>query len=324
MIFPWIQGIPGWIKAPLTWIIVILNIFIFIIVWDSQKTQKNLFEKSREIHQLGKMYMQLKMPSQFREDYPDKNELEKYGALALRDPDFLNRYSGFSFDGDQFEINQTLKLLDSYIEMTQTKWTYVLGLNSYSSHWTHWITYQFMHASWIHVLGNMTMLLIFGGAVEGLIGSFWFVTLYLISGIVGGSFFVGLTSSSVIPMVGASASLSGVIAFYAFFEVKKRLAFYYFLSPFPGYYGKIYLPKLLLFPLLFLQDIVGFLSADFQLSAGVAYTAHIGGAVAGSCLAIIAIKNRYHFIYQWFKDSAKNTMPQIKLFPDSPQSDIDE
>lgn len=303
MIIPWLKGFVDYRLAPLTWLIIVLNFFIYLIVWDSEQKEMDYFETSREIVLLGKLYQQYKDPLSYKKSLLKSSQYGELGNRAIRDPAFLQGYKKFQFQGDEIENKKILNQLSQYLSSNQDRWSTHLGLNNFSNRWTDWITYQFMHASWIHVFGNMVMLLIFGSALEAMIGSLLFVILYLISGVVGGYFFIILNGISVVPMVGASASLSGVIAFYVFYEVRRRVAFVYFISPFPGYYGKIYLPTLLLLPLIFLQDIAGFLNSQSSLVGGVAYVAHIGGALAGLVLALIAKKFKSSPQYRWLVHS---------------------
>lgn len=299
MIIPWLRGFLAFDKVPLTWIIIGLNVFIYLIIWDSDRDDRNYFATQREIAVLGKMYQQFKSPQEYRAQALELNQYTDLGNRAIRDPDFLARYKKTEWLGDEIEIQKAKAELDQYLRSVNERWSSHLGLNNFSNHWTQWLSYQFMHASWIHVFGNMVMLLIFGSALESMIGSFLFALMYLLAGAIGGLAFVGLNGVSVVPMVGASASLSGVIAFYIIYEVKKRVSFFYFISPFPGYYGRIHLPTVLLFPLIFLQDLVGYLNADPRITGGVAYTAHIGGAVAGIGLALFAKQMKKNSYYQW-------------------------
>jgi membrane associated rhomboid family serine protease len=101
-------------------------------------------------------------------------------------------------------------------------------------------------------------------------------------------------------MIGASGALSGVMAFYAAFEKRKRISFFYFVSPIPGYYGWIYLPTLIIFPLSFLSDLVGYLSTPAEIGSGIAYTAHIGGALFGAVLGFGLRYWRKNLWVQWF------------------------
>jgi membrane associated rhomboid family serine protease len=99
-------------------------------------------------------------------------------------------------------------------------------------------------------------------------------------------------------MIGASGSLSAVMAFYAAYEHRRRVSFFYFVSPIKGYWGWIYLPTLIIFPLCFLPDIVGYLSNPEELGDGIAYAAHMGGALFGLLFGFFC---RYVRHKSWFK-----------------------
>jgi membrane associated rhomboid family serine protease len=144
-----------------------------------------------------------------------------------------------------------------------------------------------MHAGWIHLFSNMILFLIFGAAFESIGGSFALVLVYLLGGICGGLGFLWMSPQSIAPMIGASGSLSAVMAAYAIAERKKRISYFYFLSPIPGYYGLIYLPTLLIFPLCFVADVANYLGTPVELGSGVAYTAHIGGMIFGVVAGLV-------------------------------------
>jgi membrane associated rhomboid family serine protease len=89
------------------------------------------------------------------------------------------------------------------------------------------------------------------------------------------------------------------MAFYATFEKKRRVKFAYFLSPFPGYYGWIFLPTLLILPMYFLSDIASYLGTNPQIGSGIAYAAHIGGALFGASLGLVLRSFRQSLWVRW-------------------------
>jgi membrane associated rhomboid family serine protease len=119
-----------------------------------------------------------------------------------------------------------------------------------------------------------------------MLGSVGILVLYLVGGIAAGIGFLLLGNPSLAPMVGASGSVSALIAFYALAEPKKRVSFFYFFSPFEGYYGWLYLPTLLILPLSFAGDLASYIASSV-IPTGAASTAHIGGAMFG-CTAGLA------------------------------------
>ena len=73
---------------------------------------------------------------------------------------------------------------------------------------------MFLHGSWMHILGNMWFLWIFGNNVEDAMGRFRFVVFYLLTGVAAALAQVALNPASAVPMVGASGAISGVMGAY--------------------------------------------------------------------------------------------------------------
>src|SRR5712692_1827989 len=79
---------------------------------------------------------------------------------------------------------------------------------------SHVLTHMFLHGSWMHLLGNMWFLWLFGNNVEDSMGHGRFVVFYLLSGVAAALLQVALSPASPIPMVGASGAISGVMGAY--------------------------------------------------------------------------------------------------------------
>ena len=144
-----------------------------------------------------------------------------------------------------------------------------------------WITYQFMHAGFMHLLGNMLFLLVFSTVLELMYGGLLVGALYLVSGIAGAWGFLHWGQPTMAPMVGASGALTGLMAFYLMVERKKNVRFFYFLSPIEGYFGIIYLPTLLIIPLCLISDVTAFVASNTSVGGSIAYAAHLGGMLFG-------------------------------------------
>lgn len=148
-------------------------------------------------------------------------------------------------------------------------------------------TSMFMHAGWVHLIGNMLYLWIFGDNVEDRMGHVKFLVFYLICGIAATLAQVAVSTGSDIPNLGASGAISGVLGAY--------------LVMFPGGRvnvlmgrGVVQLPALVVLGLwIVLQVFMG--AGSFSSSGesgGVAYMAHIGGFVAGLVMAFLFGKGR--------------------------------
>jgi membrane associated rhomboid family serine protease len=135
------------------------------------------------------------------------------------------------------------------------------------------LTFQFMHAGWLHILFNSLVIFFFGRAVETVLGGARFLSLYFVSGIIGGVvqvLFTLATHSADAPVVGASAGASGLIAAFAaiYWTERFTLLFYFIPVTMRG--------KTLLWISIGLA-VVGMLTP----SNGIANAAHLGGILAG-------------------------------------------
>lgn len=301
MIIPWLGGFLKWTQAPLTWTLIAINAFIFILTYQPEGGSRRafangdnkLFSTQEELVLTGRLFDQYHFQKSEDADnvwsQPQIKSKEQYlllGSQALRDPEFMKSAGDFHFTGDEIAVKEWKKSLDKFQDHMKFRSSSLFGLLPQEHRPLTWITYQFMHAGVMHLVSNMLLLIIFAGMLEVQMGSLGMILVYLLSGIAGGLGFLFLSSHSTAPMVGASGALSGVMACYAAFERKRRVPFFYFLSPLKGYYGLIYLPTLLIFPLCFLTDVASYLGTPAELGAGVAYTAHIGGAVFGGLVGL--------------------------------------
>lgn len=145
-------------------------------------------------------------------------------------------------------------------------------------------TSMFLHGGWLHLIGNMLFLYIFGDNVEGRMGHFRYLVFYVVCGLLAALFQFVTNIHSVIPMVGASGAISGVLGAYMTFYPRSRILT---LVPVFFFIQFIHIPAAVF---IFVWFIIQFLSGLGTLSApketgGVAFWAHIGGFVAGLLLA---------------------------------------
>jgi membrane associated rhomboid family serine protease len=145
------------------------------------------------------------------------------------------------------------------------------------------LTSMFLHGSWIHLIGNMVFLWVFGNNIEDAMGHGRFVVFYLVCGIAAAAAQMLVDPQSVIPMVGASGAISGVLGGYLLLYPRVRVHTLVFL----GFYATtITLPAYVMLGYwIFLQVIAGLPAlARMEAGGGVAFWAHIGGFVAGLVL----------------------------------------
>lgn len=142
-------------------------------------------------------------------------------------------------------------------------------------------TSMFLHGGWIHVLGNMLYLWIFGDNVEDRLGHGRFVVFYLLCGLAAALTQIYLSPSSRVPMVGASGAVAGVLgAYLLFFPSSRVLA----LVPIAFFLQVVEIPAfvflLFWFFMQFLSGAASITSSQY-VTGGVAWWAHIGGFICG-------------------------------------------
>jgi len=146
--------------------------------------------------------------------------------------------------------------------------------------WATMITSMFLHGSWMHLIGNMWFLWIFGNNVEDSMGHLRYVAFYLITGLIASATHILSSPDSVIPTVGASGAISGVLGGYLVLYPKARVRTLVVLVVFLKI---MKIPAAVFLGLWFaLQVFSSFV--DQGGGGGVAFWAHIGGFVAGVVL----------------------------------------
>jgi len=143
------------------------------------------------------------------------------------------------------------------------------------------ITSMFMHGGWFHIVGNMWFLWVFGDNVEDVMGPVRFVVFYVICGLTAAFAQILADPNSVIPMVGASGAIGGVMGAYALMFPRVRVHTLIFL----GFYMTTFaIPAVYMLGYWFALQLLQGLPALGSTQGGVAFWAHIGGFVAGVML----------------------------------------
>jgi len=153
------------------------------------------------------------------------------------------------------------------------------------------ITSMFLHGGWIHLIGNMLFLYIFGDNVEDRFGHVRYFFFYFISGIAAALTQVYINPDSAAPMIGASGAIAGVLGAYVLMFPTARILT---LIPIFFFFQLVELPAFIFLGLWFLLQIVsGLLALGIGGDAGgVAWWAHIGGFGAGAILMPILKRRR--------------------------------
>jgi membrane associated rhomboid family serine protease len=147
--------------------------------------------------------------------------------------------------------------------------------------WHALLTSVFLHGGWMHILGNMWFLWIFGNNVEDSMGHLRFLIFYLLIGVVAGLGHVASDPSSPIPTVGASGAVSGIMGAYMVLYPRAQVATAFW---FIIFVRVIELPAFIMLGLWFGFQILSTVLQPPGVSGGVAFWAHIAGFVAGVVL----------------------------------------
>jgi membrane associated rhomboid family serine protease len=162
---------------------------------------------------------------------------------------------------------------------------------------SHVLTSMFLHGSWMHLIGNMWFLWLFGNNVEDSMGRLRFVGFYLLSGLAAALGQVATGPASVIPMVGASGAISGVMGAYLVLYPRVRV---YVLVPIFIFFTSIALPAWMMLGYWFLLQLVSGLLSSNDVG-GVAVWAHVAGFLAGVLMIKMFTRDEYVFAHraQW-------------------------
>jgi membrane associated rhomboid family serine protease len=146
------------------------------------------------------------------------------------------------------------------------------------------LTCTFLHGSWFHLGSNMLFLWIFGDNVEDVMGHVKYLIFYLLTGVAASAAQVFIDPNSLVPLVGASGAISGVLAAYIVLFPRGRIVTLIFLGVF---FTSMMLPAWVMIGYWIVLQLIsglGSLGAIGEQAGGVAFFAHIGGFVAGLAL----------------------------------------
>lgn len=141
--------------------------------------------------------------------------------------------------------------------------------------------HMFLHGGVAHLLGNMFFLFAVGFLVERTIGAWVFLTCYLLGGLGSAGFDILLDPDQLVPGIGASGAIAGLMGLYTVLYWTRPVRFFYFLLV---YFDYVRLPALALLPLWIANEL-------FQIwaypNSGVNYLAHLGGLVSGAAIGLV-------------------------------------
>jgi membrane associated rhomboid family serine protease len=146
--------------------------------------------------------------------------------------------------------------------------------------WMTVFTSMFLHGGWMHLIGNMLYLWIFGNNVEDAMGHRRFIVFYLLCGVVAALSQVALNPASEVPMIGASGAISGVLGAYLLLYPHARVLV---LIPIIIIFTTVRIAAYWVLGFWFVMQLFS-TAANAGQQGGVAFAAHVGGFVAGMVL----------------------------------------
>jgi membrane associated rhomboid family serine protease len=136
---------------------------------------------------------------------------------------------------------------------------------------------MFLHGSWLHVLGNMLFLWVFGNNIEDRLGPIGYAFFYLVAGVAAAAAHIATQPNSTVPVVGASGAIAGVMGAYLVLYPKARVLT---IIPLFIFLQFVYLPAFVV--------LIGWFVLQFftNPNTGVAVAAHIGGFIFGAAVGL--------------------------------------
>lgn len=188
----------------------------------------------------------------------------------------------------------------SGFEAFVNKWA-TIPAHVFSHPYTYWytlLTATFLHGGWMHIIGNMVFLYIFGDNVEDRMGHVRFFIFYIVAGVLANFSQAFMSSSSTIPLLGASGAIAGVLGAYFFYYPHARVMT---LIPLGLFTRVVEVPAFLFLGFWFLMQafnstaFVAVQMATKQSSGGVAWLAHASGFIIGLVCAPFFAEKRSRF-----------------------------
>ena len=163
------------------------------------------------------------------------------------------------------------------------------------------VSCMFLHGGLLHLFGNMIFLWVFGDNVEDACGHLRFLAFYLVCGVAAAAIHVASDPASMVPVIGASGAISGVLGAYLVLHPRANVVLMIFFGVF------VTVPAVLVLGLWFAIQV---LNALQPANGGVAWWAHVGGFVVGALL-IVGFRRRGVPLF----DTSSKPLPRRSLLP---------
>ena len=288
MIIPFLDGFMTFSRVPITWLLILINAFLFSQNYSLSTACQEEFDywykDNNFLYTQGQIYKQYNN----ERSVAAINDYETLGRLAFRDEDFLKFATRKSWLGDQIAINKWREQLDEFMILRSYYPPMILGVSDSQKDFVSTISYQFYHEGFLHLLGNLLLLLIIGGYLERRYSGLLVFGTYLVGGSLAAYLFTMTPGMSGAPLIGASGSLCALLGLLLVFEFKKETRLFYFFLPSSKYIGFVFVPTVYWILLLCMaEDVSGWLAQPDLFSSGVAHAVHMLGFIIGIAIGLL-------------------------------------
>jgi len=289
MIFPILNGLSSFRRSPVTWILVLTNVFLFSQNWQQSKASRgqlqSWYQDGEFLTTQGRVYQQFKEARQpaFR-SLKDRRFL---GVMAFQDQDFLDQAQQTQWVGDQVAIRSWQESLEQYIFIRDFYPAYAHGVHAGDKQLFSFFSYQFFHEGFMHLFGNILLIMLVGNFLEKRHSGLLVFTTYLITGAGAAWLYTVLLGANGAPLIGASGSLCGLLGLFFTLHFQEKTNVLFFVLPKEGYYGLTRLQTGLWVPwLCVLEDIAGWMARPELYAGGISHFVHLMGFFCGCGLGL--------------------------------------
>lgn len=291
MIIPFLDGFLRFSRAPVTWLLILLNVFFFSQNYQLSKGCQEQFQAWYDDQDF--LYTQGQVYKQFNKDrsLASISDNELIGRLAFKDEGFLSIATTSDWLGDQVAIKSWKSDLNGFMALRAYYPPLMFGVSDSQDNFFSYISYQFFHEGFYHLLGNVLLILLVGGFLERRFPGLLIFGVYLVGGGLSALFYSFSSSMSGAPLVGASGSLCALLGFLFITHLKKKTRLFYMVLPAKGYMGFVFIPTVYwVLWLCMIEDVSGWISQPILFSSGVAHLVHLFGFMVGALLGYLQIK----------------------------------
>ena len=305
LIIPIEQKLDGSNPPVATLLLILINCFVF---FGYQSNDESVWQEAIEVyqsqalyfyeHRIYSEYLAEKSPDLYQEFKQFDEAKASYWMLSdkafahyLEYDYFINNVTALKWMDGRKEVNGIVaKLSHNEYGFTPGQFS-IVGL----------FAAMFLHGDLAHILGNMLFLFIYGFSLEISLGRLWFLGIYLLSGLSGNLLTWAVSPDSLIPVVGASGAIFGLLGMYLGLYGFSKIKFFFTIGFYVNYFSA---PALVLLPYWGLIELYD----HFTANDNVAHFVHLGGLISGALVVALA-KDRVIHINRDYVDKVNDVDP---------------